>query len=76
MSLHKRISVGIASAATLSSAFSTVGYSKVLIEAPGTYSVYIQGSEDDSTYERLWDYSGASATVGIYSVNKTSNKGK
>lgn len=64
--LHKAITVNIASAATLSSAFSTEGYDKVIIGSPGTYTVYVHGSYDDSTYYRIAVMTGASASVSHY----------
>jgi hypothetical protein len=66
MSLHKRFPVAIASAATSSDVFNTVGFDRVLIEAPGTYTVYVQGSQDGVTYSRLGLMTGASASVGQY----------
>lgn len=76
MALHKKISAGIASAATISSAFSTIGYDRVLVQAPGTYTVYVQGSQDGTTYKRLYVYSGASANVGAYMADFNTSGGE
>jgi len=54
--IHKRLALTLSSAATSTDGVSIKGWSKIALQVPGSYVVYVQGSQDDVTYNRLMHF--------------------
>ena len=75
MAGHKRISVSLANGGTSTSGVPIQGWNGVAIQVPASYVVYVQGSHDDSTYQRLAHFTGASAAAAEWVADYNATNG-
>lgn len=75
MTGHKRIPVTLATGGTSTSGIKIQGWNGVAIQMPASFVVYVQGSHDDTTYQRLAHFTGVTATANYWVADYNATTG-